>query len=70
MIKNNMAKKIKVNLSEEDLQDLLNGEVFEWNMGGRQLYIYNEDRHDLLCTEEGCMELQGEDGEVCDKCKR
>jgi len=58
-------KKIKINLSERDLQDLLNGEVFEWKMGGRELYIYNEDRHELLCEVDGCMELQGEDGERC-----
>ena len=56
---------IKVNLSECDLQELLNGEVFEWTMGGHKLYIYNEDKHELLCEEDGCLKIQLEDGGAC-----
>lgn len=58
-------QKIKINLSEQDLQELLNGEVFEWTMGGRELYIYNEDQHELLCERSGCLERQIEDGTYC-----
>lgn len=59
-------KTIKVGISENDLQDLINGEHFVWKISGQEVYIYNEDR-DLLCTEDDCFDLQGEDGEFCKK---
>lgn len=59
--------KIKIPFSQEDIEDLQAGEVLEWNMGGHDLYIYNQDRHELLCEEEDCFELQGDDGEYCEK---
>lgn len=57
--------KIKVNFSESDLQCLMDGEAFEWEMGGVNLYLYNEDKHPLLCEVDGCFELQVEDGTYC-----
>lgn len=60
-----MTNKIKIPFSESDIQDLADGGVFEWSMGGRDMYIYNEDTHALLCADDLCMNLQDEDGEYC-----
>lgn len=38
-----MNKKIKVNLTEEELQDLLNGRTFNWNFDGVEIYLYKGD---------------------------
>lgn len=59
-------EKVKVPFSEEDLQGLQSGEVFEWSFGGHDLYLYNQDSHTLLCEEENCFNTQIEDGEYCE----
>lgn len=58
---------LKIGLSEEDIQDLQNGESFNWNFDGVDVFLYNESTHALICSALDCMELQGEDGEYCPK---
>ncbi len=41
-----MAKKIKVNLTENDLQDLMNGKTFNWNFDGVDIYLYKGDDYE------------------------
>jgi len=38
-----MNKKIKINFSEEDLQDLMNGKTFNWTFNGVDVYLYKGD---------------------------
>jgi len=62
-------KKIKVGFSENDLQELLEGASFEWVIGGRLVYLYNQDK-EPLCENDDCFNEPGEDGEVCDECNK
>lgn len=40
-------KKININFSEEDLQDLINGETFDWTFDGIDVHLYKcEDNDD------------------------
>lgn len=36
-------KKIKIPFTEEDLQDLLNGETFNWTFDGVDVKLYKEE---------------------------
>ena len=47
-------KKIKIPFSEEDLQELLNGETFDWTFDGVDVHLY--------------MGYDDEDGTTCTKC--
>ncbi len=47
-------KKISIPFSEEDLQDLQNGETFDWTFDGVDVHLF--------------MGYDDEDGAVCKKC--
>jgi len=38
-----MNKKIKVNLTEQDLEDLQRGKTFNWTFNGVDVYLYKGD---------------------------
>lgn len=39
-------KKIKIHFSEEDLQELLNGETFDWTFDGVDCHLYMGDEEE------------------------
>lgn len=41
-----MNKKIRIQFSEEDLQDLLNGRTFDWTFDGVDVHLYMGDDDD------------------------
>ncbi len=41
-----MKKKIRIGFSEEDLQDLINGNTFDWNFDGVDVHLYNSTDED------------------------
>lgn len=47
-------KKIKIPFSQEDLEELMNGETFDWTFDGVDVHLF--------------MGYDDEDGTVCTKC--
>jgi len=41
-------KEIKVNLSEEDLQELMSGKEFHWTFEGVDLHLFKGEEEDLV----------------------
>jgi hypothetical protein len=39
-----MGKKIKIPITEEELQELQEGKVFDWNFDGVDVKIYKEEQ--------------------------
>lgn len=64
-------KSIRIPFSESDLQDLQNGESFDWNFDGVNVYLFATDYNCVTCDEEieKGAEHEGEDGETyCINC--
>lgn len=61
--------KIRIDLTDEDLHDLINGETFDWTYTtdtgiSIDVHLFNAD---LTCAFEGCDNESAEDSEFCDE---
>ena len=54
--------KLKIPLSEEDLQDLQNGKTFNWCFEGVDVHLYNSEEDDLIDEEDTIY--------YCSKCQQ